>query len=528
MSTRSLSLSLGALTLLAAAALTACGGGGGGDGGPVPPSSLGDTIAITATGKVLSFNRAQPNLITSSLNVAGLANDERLLGIDVRPADGLVYSVSSLGRIYTLDASTGAVTLRATLSVPLAGASFGFDFNPVADRLRLVSNTGQNLRIDVTTGVAVVDGPINGVTGASISASAYTNSFAGATTTQLYNLDAAGTLYLQDPPNNGTLASPVALGVAFTASNGFDIDGRTNRAFAALTVGGSNRLYTVPLTGTAGATLVGAIGTADTITGMALVQPATPRAYVLTDTSRLASFALATPGTLGSSVAITGLAAGESVLGMDFRPANSRLYALTSAGRLLTVDPDTGAAAVASVLAADPTDTTLPYTALAGSRFSVDFNPAADRLRVISETGQNLRINVDTGATTTDGVINRAGAPAQVIAAAYTNSFAGTTATTLFDLDANQSVLAQQNPPNDGTLVNVGALGVSLAGGAAFDIAGGANGLALAALRTGAAGPFSLYNITLATGAVALRGEAGAAQIGGAGGPVVRDLAIRY
>ncbi len=523
------SFSLSALTLAAAAVLTACGGGGG-DGGGVPPSSLGDTIAITSTNKVISFNRAQPGTINSSLNVSGLAADERLLGIDVRPADGLVYTVSSLGRIYTLDPATGVATFRSTVSVPLAGSSFGFDFNPVADRLRLVSNTGQNLRIDVATGTAVVDGPINGVAGASVTASAYTNSFAGATTTQLFNLDAAGTLYLQDPPNNGTLASPVPLGVTFAATNGFDIDARTNRGFAALTVGSANRLYTVPLSGTGGATLVGAIGSSEPITGLALMQPAAPRAVVLTDTSQLSSFALATPNTLSAPVAISGLAANETVLGIDFRPANQRLYALTSGGRLLTVDPDTGAAAAVATLSADPTDTTLPYAGLSGTRFTVDFNPAADRLRVISETGQNLRINVDTGATTTDGVINRAAGAPQVIAGAYTNSFAGTGSTTLFDIDAAASVLAQQNPPNDGTLVDVGALGVPLAtGAAAFDIAGGANGLAVAALRTGAAGPFSLYNINLTSGAATLRGaDAGAAQIGGTGGPVVRDLAIRY
>src|SRR5690606_16616327 len=134
----------------------------------------------------------------------------------VRPADGLLYVVSSTSRIYTLDAKTGALTFKSALSTPLAGSQFGVDFNPVADRLRLVSNTGQNLRVDVTTGAATVDGAINGVPGAVITASAYTNSFAGATSTQLYNLDAAGTVYLQDPPNNGTLANPVPLNVAFS------------------------------------------------------------------------------------------------------------------------------------------------------------------------------------------------------------------------------------------------------------------------------------------------------------------------
>lgn len=525
------------LALIAAAALAACGGGDDSDSnhnaGTAPGGSgvVGDTVAVTVAGRVISFNRATPGTLTSSLPLAGLQVGEALVGIDVRPADGVIYAVASTGRILTLDAATGALTPRATLSTALSGTHFGVDFNPVADRLRVVSDTGQNLRIDVTTGATVVDGAINGAP-ASITASAYTNSFAGATSTQLYDLSATGTLYLQDPPNNGTLANPVPLNVAFATQNGFDIDPRTNVGYAALGVGGVTQLYTVPLGGTAGARLVGRIGGGELLVGMTLVPPAAPRAYVLDESSRLASFAPATPNTLSTPVAIAGLLPNETVLGVDFRAANGRLYALTSAARLLTLDPDTGVSTPVATLAADATDTTLPYAGLAGTRFAVDFNPVADRLRVIGDTGQNLRINVDTGATTTDGAINRAGAPASVIAGAYTNSFAGGSATDLFDIDGNTRVLARQAPPNDGTLVNIGALGVALDGRAAIDIAGGANGLVLAALRAGATGPFSLYAVSLTTGAATLpaaaAGNPALAQIGGAGGPAVRDLAIRY
>ena len=471
------------LALVAAAALAACGGGddndnnnGGAGTAPGGAVVVGDAVAVTAAGRVISFNRATPATLTSSVPLSGLSVGESIVGIDVRPADGLIYAVGSTGRLFTLDATTGVLVPRATISTALSGSQFGVDFNPVADRLRLVSDTGQNLRIDVATGVAVVDGAINGVA-TSITASAYTNSFAGATSTQLYDLAASGTLYLQDPPNNGTLANPVPLNVTFATNNGFDIDPRTNVGYAALGVGGTTRLYTVPLTGTAGARLVGPIGNGEALLGMALVPPAAARAYVLDDASRLASFAPATPNTLSTPVAISGLLPNEAVLGVDFRPANGRLYALTTAARLLTVNPD-------------------------------------------------------TGATTTDGAINRASAPASVVAGAYTNSFAGGTATDLFDIDGNAGVLARQAPPNDGTLVNVGALGVALGGRAAIDIAGGANGLVLAALRGAATGPFSLYTVSLTTGAATLSGNtsgnAALSQIGGAGGPVVRDIAIRY
>ena len=520
------------LALVAAAALAACGGGGGGNDDAVPgtPGMPGDTVAVTASGRVISFNRAAPSTLSTSGVVQGLALGESLIGIDTRPADGLVYAVSTTGRIFTLDPVSGALTSKAQLSVALAGTQFGVDFNPVADRLRIVSNTGQNLRVDVNSGAATVDGAINGPV-ASITASAYTNAFAGTTTTQLYNLDAAGTLFLQDPPNNGTLANPVPLNVAFTSSNGFDIDARTNVGYAALAVAGSTQLYTVPLSGTAGAKLVGPIGSGEAIVGMALVQPAAPRAYVLTGGAVLTSFAPSAPNTLSAPVAISGLAGNEVVLGIDFRPANGRLYALTNQARLLTVVPETGVATAVSTLAADPTDATLPYAGLAGTRFTVDFNPVADRLRVISDNGQSLRINVDTGVTITDGAINRA-APAVVVAGAYSNSFAGTTATDLFDLDTNANVLARQIPPNDGTLVNIGPLNVALNGQGAVDIAGGANGLVLAALRPAVTGAFNLYTISLTTGAATLygnpSGNAALSQIGGAAGPVVQDIAIRF
>ena len=121
-----------------------------------------------------------------------------------------------------------------------------------------------------------------------------------------------------------------------------------------------------------------------------------------------------------------------------------------------------------------------------------------------------------------------------VSAAAYINSFAGTGATALFDLDAASDVLAQQNPPNNGTLIDLGPLGIDIAGAAGFDIAGGGNGLVLAALRAGTtSGPFTLYTVSLTTGAATLyrntSGDASQSLIGGASGPTTLiDLAIRF
>lgn len=527
-----------ASALAIASTLAACGGSDHDDNGE-RFGTPGNAVALTTLGRIVSFDLTTPGTLLSNHTIGGLAGGERLLGIDMRPADGLLYAVSNQGRILTIDPATGAATLKATLIAAagdpytaLAGIDFGVDFNPVADRLRVVSDTGQNLRINVDSGAVISDGTINGAP-AVITASAYTNSFVGTGTTQLYGIDVANaTVYLQNPPNAGTLAMPLPLGVAgATAANGFDIDSRNNTGYAALTVGGTAQLHSFKIGAAAPAVVVGTIGNGEPLAGLALMQADVPKATALTALDQLVSFDPATPNNLSVPVAVSGLAAGETVLGIDFRPANGQLYALTSNARILTVVPETGVATPLSTLAADPADTSLPYSGLPAGVYSVDFNPVADRLRVISDAGLNLRINVDTGATTTDGVINRT-VPASVVAAAYTNSYPAPTTTRLFDLDASRDVLAQQLPPNDGTLVDIGPLGLDLTGQNAIDIVGGDNGLVLAALRPGATGPYSLYAVSLTTGAATpyrnTSGNPALSVIGGASGPSVRDLAIRF
>ena len=550
MNFRQTALSLAIAT--AALGLVGCGSSSG-DDAPQPQAqvSVGDTVALTASGRLISFNRATPGTPVGSIAITGLAGGETLVGIDGRPADGKLYGLSSTGNIYLLDSATGVATLKVTLKAAagddlpyagLTGTRFAIDFNPVVDRLRVVSNTGQNLRINIDTGDTTTDTAIASTS--AVSAAAYTNSFAGTTSTQLFDLDlTAGRLQLQSPPNDGVLTVGVPLGVTADGANGFDIDPRTNTGFAVLRVGGETALYSINLSATTNAaTKVGVIADGGEIVGMALATAAAPTALGLTSDNRLVAFNPQTPNTLTSSTAVTGLSNGETLVGMDFRPRDGMLYGVSSAGKLYTINPASGAATLRANLMADPADTTAPFTGLAGGAISVDFNPAVDRLRIVSSTGQNLRVVVETatnagvtvtaGNTTTDAPINRASGAPSVLASAYSNNFAGTTSTTLFNLEQNTDRLTQQTPPNDGVLVDLGALGVDISGSAGFDIAGGDNGLALAALRSGASGPFLLYTVSLATGAATLyrntSGNAALSQIGGAGGPAnLIDIAIR-
>ena len=248
--------------------------------------------------------------------------------------------------------------------------------------------------------------------------------------------------------------------------------------------------------------------------------------FAVTDENKLLRFDSSSPDTILSAKSITGLGDGEHVLGIDFRPASFELYAVGSTGLLYRLDVTTAKVVAVGSLVADPTDVTSPFTALAGTDFGVDFNPVPDRLRVVSDGDQNLRINPNNGLVTTDATLAYAGADPnsganpQVVASAYTNSVFGATATTLYGIDSALDVLVIQNPPNNGTLNSVGALGINAVGPAGFDIefrAGTNTGYA--ALSTDGASS-GLYAINLSTGAATLIGQIGSA------GTLVQDMAV--
>lgn len=504
-------------------ALGACGGGGGGGGSPPPPPPItpGDTIALTTTGRLLSFNRATPAEPRTAVMVSGLAAGETLLAIDIRPANGMLYGLTSAARLVTINTGTGVATQASILAADpndasptpnnaayagLTGTNFGMDFNPVVDRLRVVSNTGQNLRINVDSGLVISDGALTSasVVSTGVAAAGYTNSFGSTCRTALFYLDSTSdTLLTTSAPNDGVLTAVGALGVDGDAINGFEIAtaaNGSNAAFAVLSLAAGPTLHMINLT-TGAATAVGVVTAAGTesIRGLAIAPPATAPTqaagdlYGLTESNRLVSFNRAAPARLCTSVPIAPLATGEQVVGIDFRPSTGVLHALGNAsgtGRLLTVDPATGAVTA-------PVAISVP---LVGTDFGMDFNPTGPvALRIVSDTGQNLRVtDISTGATTPDTGL--AGAGSGATAAAYNNSLAGAGSTTLFVLDSTTDRLNVQNPPNAGTLVDVGALGVDITGVNGFDI-DGRNNQATIVVNVAPATTSSLHSLDLLTGA---------------------------
>ena len=187
------------------------------------------------------------------------------------------------------------------------------------------------------------------------------------------------------------------------------------------------------------------------------------------------------------------LAGGAKLVGMDVRPADGRLYGLTAEGGIVVIDAKTGNWQVKSQLSEKlPTGTTI----------SVDFNPVADRMRVLAADGTSLRINVEDGKAIVDGRLRYADADAAkgkqpwVTAGAYVNSFAGTKETTLYDIDAGTGTLVRQAPPNDGILNTIGKLGLKISGPTAFDIRADGKGGNSAWLLTAG----TLYSVDLASG----------------------------
>ena len=219
-------------------------------------------IGSTADGSLLVFRADRPQT-TRPVHPRGVTG--QLLGVDTRPADGHLYGLTTSNDLYRIDPTTGASTLVSTLTVPFDGdMRSGISFNPQADRLRLVSADGQNLRVQVSLGATAVDTPLaytaadpNAGKRPRIAGAAYTNVIRDAPTTKLFEIDAEDVLVVQDPPNDGVLATVGPLGVDFSALAGFAIvtDAGVDRAFA--TTGG--KLYTVDLPSGA-ATLVGPIG----------------------------------------------------------------------------------------------------------------------------------------------------------------------------------------------------------------------------------------------------------------------------
>lgn len=235
----------------------------------------------------------------------------------------------------------------------------------------------------------------------------------------------------------------------------------------------------------------------------------------LTDTNSIFTFDSAAPAVQSSLISVTGLAAGENLIGIDRRPTTGVLYAISNQGRVFSIS----ASGTATLIG------TVPGIS-AGTVIGIDFNPEADRqnlasLRVITSNGQNGAFNVGSAVP---AYTAQTAVQANLTSIAYSNNdIDAGTATSLYfiDSDSDELKVATSNFANP-TITTVGSLGFNVGNVGGFDIFGASS--AFAALQIGN-GASSFYSINLSTGLASL---IGGFNLGGNGrviGLTANDLA---
>lgn len=259
---------------------------------PEPKDRREVAVAVTVSNQLISFNAARPGQLLWKRAVTGLQPGESLMGVDFRQKNDTLYALGvrgATGRLYTVDTETGAVTAVGTpFALPLDGTEFGFDFNPTVDRIRVVSSTGQNLRLHPDTGAVVdssadlpglqADGPLafgagdaNAARSARVVGAAYSYNKVDPKVTTNFAIDqATASLVTQGTregvapavsPNTGRLLTVGALNVGPFETAAFDIHVLTDLGFAALSgrTGGVSRWIEIDLATGAGR-VIGTIG----------------------------------------------------------------------------------------------------------------------------------------------------------------------------------------------------------------------------------------------------------------------------
>lgn len=236
---------------------------------------------VTLNQTLVTWDSATPGTVNFGAAINGLASNEEIRGIDFRPATGELYALGSFNNLYTINPMTGSASLvgGGNFSPGLNGSSFGFDFNPTIDRIRVVSETNQNLVLDPNDGTSTQATPLfygagdtNFGVDPNVVGSAYTNSFAGAMTTQLYGIDTGLDILVTQANSAGTLATVGPIGADLGDLLGFDISGGTGIAYAMVLdeMSSQSTFWTIDLM-TGAASPLGTIGGGSMITAMAVV-----------------------------------------------------------------------------------------------------------------------------------------------------------------------------------------------------------------------------------------------------------------
>lgn len=454
-------------------------------------------FGLTNDGKIATFNANSPSVINNNVEIKGLNKGQKIIGIDTRPATGELYalgynSTNDSASIYVINPMSGMATVKGSyVKLSGLGEQVGFDFNPTVDRIRLVSKTGKNYRLNPNNGaIAATDMPLNYASSdmnvgktPNATACAYTNSYIAATSTQLFTYDEAlGTLTFQNPPNDGILNTRTKINLAMPNTMFLDFDIYNNpstfmsTAFAVLQTNLEFSLHTLNTTN-GETTMIGnlAANVIDIAVAIDRVMPALKGnlAYGLTFTGGNSAFNLLTfdtqnPTFIRSARVISGIRRSQNLIGMDVRPQDGKIY-------VLGYRPTDSTATIYTLIDSTAMLNVYPGAdsfklALSGQTV-FDFNPSANRLRIIGANNLNnyrLNLTVNPITVTLDTMITykntdvNAGKKPIVVTGAYTKSFNGSTGTQLYDIDAALNSFTNQRSANGGFLNTIGALGIML------------------------------------------------------------------
>ena len=311
----------------------------------------------------MSFNTNVPTALEPPVDLRFLAAGHEIVAIVRRPNNGFLYgfAVDGVGyaTVYALHPANGAALQLGSISgfadgsltvIPIAGTRFGAHVSPAADVLRIATDSGQNFRFNLNTGKSIdadpmyvfeqMDAPLNGAT-TRIDSLAYTNNTLGANASTLYVVDSAiDALCIQEPANTGTIGNCQPLSTPLDAVLGFDIALGINTnlqgtpvasgsatAVIRLPAETTQRLAQIDLTNGSIAPNPAAIGNGE-IRSLAIQMPNGIPMYALAaNGTQLVVFTSVSPTSVETRT-ITGIAAGEEVVGIDFNPQNGLLMAL--------------------------------------------------------------------------------------------------------------------------------------------------------------------------------------------------------
>ncbi len=422
-------------------------------------SAQGFRAFALSDNSLITLDTAQPAAPATPMAVTGLNAGDTLVGIDVRPMNGMLYGLgynSGAGavQLYAInywDGTAAPVGVANTFvdaggnPVSIQGTHFGFDFDASTDRIRVVNDAGQNFRMNPNTG-ALIDGDLGGPPGSvlglnmdgsihgqatAVSGGAHTNNEQNANRTTFFTLGAtAHALYIQSPASSGTQTTALTVTLngstlAFSDTIGFDIapgvDVATSDAeppagssgYAALNVAGVTSLYTIDLN-TGVATSIGTIGDGThAVQALAIQGEDVPAGLpaIAAGIGTLHRFNTKTPGTT-SDVVVTGLVAGEVLSGLDWRPKTGQLYALgtnsglgTGSATLYRLDPKNGAASIIGTASDLANGAGAPIDLGGATVFGFSFDSDADQARVVTNNGKTFRIDPTTG-TVVNGALD--------------------------------------------------------------------------------------------------------------------------